>query len=107
MIAVTFFREGQSWVGFSAAGHSHFSPRGTDIVCSAVSSLAQTAVLALDQVAGIKPQWQKKEGLLECRLPAGAGSLPESQVIFQTILTGIRHIALEYPDYVKVCIEEV
>ena len=109
MIEIKIFRDEQSILGFSACGHSDFSARGSDIVCSAISALSQTAILALNQVAGVVPEWEKKDGLLECRVPADVEQerFVTCQVIFKTILTGIENIAGQYPDFVKVCNEEV
>ncbi|HBI56104.1 MAG TPA: ribosomal-processing cysteine protease Prp [Firmicutes bacterium] len=109
MIEIKIFRDEQSILGFSASGHSDFSERGSDIVCSAISALSQTALLSLDKVAGVAPEWKRKDGLLECRLPADVvqGRFVICQVIFKTILTGIENIAGQYPDFVKVSNEEV
>jgi uncharacterized protein YsxB (DUF464 family) len=104
MIDVRIFREGQVIVGFSVSGHSDYRPRGSDIVCSAISALSQTAILALDQVAGVSPEWTRQDGLLTCRLPAKLGSqrMEVCQMVLGTIITGIDSIAREFPENVKV-----
>ena len=109
MIVITVFRDKNTIRGFSARGHSNFGVRGTDIVCAAISTLSQTAILALARVAGVEPLWKKKDGLLECRIPTDAdpGSFPACQLVFQTILAGMENIACQYPEYVKVTDEEV
>lgn len=109
MIEIKIYRDDQSILGFSVSGHSAFGTWGSDIVCSAISALSQTALLALNQVAGVVPEWKRKDGLLECRVPADVdqGRLATCQVIFKTILIGIDNIAGQYPDFVKVSNEEV
>ena len=67
MIVVRIYWDNQAICGLSVCGHSDYSPRGSDIVCSAVSALAQTAVLALDAVVGVKPRFVRQEGLLLCK----------------------------------------
>ena len=109
MVKIRIFRDDQFILGFSVSGHADFSARGSDIVCSAISALSQTALLALEQVAGVEPQSTRKDGLLECRVPADIdqGRFMTCQVIFKTILTGIDNIAGQYPDFIKVCSGEV
>jgi hypothetical protein len=109
MIEVHVFWDEHSIFGFSVLGHSDYSSRGSDIVCSAVSALSQTALLALNEVAGITPIYTKKDGLLECRVPQDIvqKTLLTCQVIFKTILLGIENIAEQYPDFVEIYNEEV
>lgn len=44
MIAVTFYKNGNSFLGFEMKGHSDYAEEGEDIVCSAVSSAAYLTV---------------------------------------------------------------
>lgn len=109
MVEIKIFRDDQSIFGFSVAGHADFSARGSDIVCSAISALSQTAPLALEKIAGVQPLCTRKDGLLECHVPSDVdqGRFITCQVIFKTILTGIDNIAKQYPHFIKVCSEEV
>ena len=95
--------------GFSVSGHADCSPRGSDIVCSAVSTLAQTAVLALQSVAGVTPHWSRQEGMLECIIPSDLcqDSSEKAQTVLKTIITGIENIAQHYPQHVTVTTKEV
>ena len=54
MTSITFFRKNGLFVAVEALGHTGYAEEGEDIVCSAVSSIIQTAVLGLMQAAGIK-----------------------------------------------------
>ena len=92
--------------GFSAEGHSGFASKGEDIVCAGVSALAQTAILALEKVAGVTPvvYADEKQALIDCVLP---DALPEekfraSQVILATMALGLTEMANEYPDFLQV-----
>lgn len=108
MIIVKVFRGENEIRGFSVCGHSDFRPRGSDIVCSAVSALSQTAIIALDQIAGITPRWTRDDGLLECMIPEGICShLETGAMILATIILGIDNIAKQYPSHVSVIYEEV
>jgi len=109
MIKVKITRNGQLIRGFSLRGHSDYLPRGSDIVCSAVSALSQTAVLALAQVAGVTPVWTRQDGVLECKLPDDLDCLQTeaSQTVLATIILGIENIAQQYPRHVNISTEEV
>lgn len=109
MIRINILRDKRAIVGFAITGHSGFQVHGSDIVCAAVSALSQTAVLALEQVVHISPDWIRDEGLLKCNLPVGLESekFEAGQVVLKTILLGIENIAEQYPEHVKVSYEEV
>jgi len=109
MITVIIFRVNEEVHGFSVFGHSNYSPSGSDIVCSAVSALAQTAILALKDVAEITPKWNRHDGHLECSIPANLDdqALNTAQLVLKTIITGIENIAQQYPRYVTVSNKEV
>lgn len=109
MIEVKVYWANRAIRGFSVSGHSDYSPRGSDIVCSAVSALAQTAVLALKTVADVNPQWSRQEGLLECMIPRelAQDSQGKAETVLRTIVTGIENISQHYPHYVSVTNKEV
>jgi len=109
MINVKIFRDGQVIRGFSVSGHSDYRPRGSDIVCSAISALSQTAILALKQVAGVYPKWTRQDGLLECKMPDNLDDKQRdaSRIVLNTIIVGIDNIAGHYPEHVNVSNEEV
>ncbi len=88
-------------------GHAGFAPRGEDIVCAAVSTLAQTAVVGLREVAGVVPEVTVREGNLSCEIPRLAGdALEKSQVIMKTVLLGFKGIEKAHPEYVEVLEQE-
>ncbi len=102
MTRVTVQREDGQIVAFSVEGHTGFARHGSDIVCAAVSVLAQTAVLGLTRVLGLAVSVQTQDGLLTCRLPAVLK--PEDRrgadLILETMLVGLRDISEQYPRHV-------
>ena len=85
-------------------GHSGFAPKGEDIVCAAVSALAQTAVLGLKQQLIQAPKVHIEEGSLKCFVSASVspGELEKAHIILTAIAAGLRAIAKIHPDYVKI-----
>lgn len=92
------------------SGHAGYDEYGKDIVCAAVSALAQTIALGLEKVAGIKAKIKKKDGYFLLNMPK---SLPDEKadkanVIIETFILGIEDISESYPSNIQVdVIEEV
>lgn len=88
--------------GLTVAGHAGYADRGEDIVCAGVSALAETAVIGLRQVAGIKPAVTRQDGYMDVRLPVGltGEAAAAAATILKTTIAGLRDIARSYPDYV-------
>lgn len=105
MIRVTFWRGRDGHLGgFRVTGHAGYGPKGGDIVCAAVSALAQTAVLSLkDQLEG-EPEVIISDGDLQCRLPAdlSPAGARTARVILRTLEVGLNTIATDYRPYVRV-----
>lgn len=89
-------------------GHANFDEEGKDIVCSAVSILFYTACQTLEQF---------KDGLVvnKVSFTKGGGTIkvkpkPEWEhsiaLVFMTICNGFGLVSAEYPDYVKLNVNE-
>jgi uncharacterized protein YsxB (DUF464 family) len=90
--------------GFKLNGHADFAMSGDDIVCSAVSAIAQTAVQGLKMVADIAIKYEIKDGYLSCRLP---DELTEKQqmmstAILETMFVGLKNIEQSYKKHIYV-----
>ena len=55
-------------IGFVVFGHSGYAEEGSDIVCSAISSLAQMACVGLENVLKVNPtiKINEKKAFLSC-----------------------------------------
>lgn len=97
-------------ISFKLSGHADYKMSGDDIVCSAVSVLAQTAVQGLKMVADIDIKYDIKDGFLSCRLPE---ELTEKQLlmstaILETMYVGLKNLEKGYKKHIDVReIEEV
>jgi uncharacterized protein len=94
---------------FVVQGHSGYAEEGSDIVCSAISAIAFTAVGAIEELIGLKDFFKQRDGFMSCKLDMDI-SLEfkhDANVIMATAEIGFKQIAYAYPDYVKVMDEEV
>lgn len=87
-----------------ADGHTDYGVKGEDIVCAALSSIIQTAVLGLMQVAGIEIELARRddEGYLAFKL----STLSERQrydadIILNTMLLGVDDLYQGFSDYIE------
>jgi uncharacterized protein YsxB (DUF464 family) len=90
------------------SGHAEYAEYGKDIVCAGVSALVETAVLGLENVVGIKPLVNKKQGFFILKLP---DSMTEEEsknaaIILETIFLGLEDIAKSYPLNIRTEITE-
>ena len=101
MIKITWKRDANGCIrAFSVIGHAGAAPKGKDIVCAAVSALAQSAVLGLERHLRRKMRVIWREGCLEATIfnpPPDA----MTDAVLETMLLGLREIAAQYPDFVK------
>lgn len=102
-VTVTIYRHADgSIAGFEAAGHAGFAPHGEDIVCAAVSVLAQATVLGLSERLGLAIEVEQRHGYLRCMLPTITGSAAEgADVLLDTMWIGLRAIQEQYPEHVS------
>lgn len=107
MTFVTLFRSPCGWEGFRARGHTGYADHGEDIVCAAVSALTQTAVLGLEETLAIAAEVAIEDGQLSCFLPKflDQEKWEHGQILLDTVFRGLKAIADEYGQFVKV--EEV
>lgn len=106
MIKITFLTRDDLYVGLTSKGHAEYSDYGTDIVCSAVSSITQSLALGILEVLGIKATYKVDEsnGYLELGLPniEDERLLDNSQVLFKTAFVSLKDIQSGYPSNIKV-----
>ncbi|MGB9678693.1 MAG: ribosomal-processing cysteine protease Prp [Thermoanaerobacteraceae bacterium] len=89
---------------FTVKGHADFNEYGKDIICAAVSAISQTAVLGLESLVFIHFKKKIKDGYLTVEIDKinNEEDLIKVDSILETMVLGLKDIAKEYPDNVKV-----
>lgn len=108
MIAVEIKKNEQGFInGFTVSGHSGYGKHGSDIVCSAVSALTQTALLGLIDI-NIKVLYNIKDGFLSCDIPKieDGDKMLKSCAILDTMVLGLKNIEKNYSSFVTIAILE-
>ena len=88
----------QSANKITIAGHAGYAPHGQDIVCAAVSALLQTFLASVEEMTTdkIKSEMAAGNAVVEYKSLSEKG-----QLLMNSFLLGVRMIADEYPDNVK------
>ncbi|MGI6586010.1 MAG: ribosomal-processing cysteine protease Prp [Lutisporaceae bacterium] len=110
MIKIVIYKAKEGRIkGFKISGHSGYGIRGTDIVCSAVSALGQTAILGLLKVAEVKVDYRIDEGYLTCSITDAESDKKRimCEAILETIYTGFKSIEESYTRHIDIVEEEV
>ncbi len=111
MIEITVQKKANNFLKVVCSGHAEYNVDGEDIVCSAVSSIVQTAALGLLMVAHIKAEIKRddQKGYFEINIPKNLSfsSQHDVNVIIGTMLCGISDLVEEYSDFIELEVENV
>lgn len=104
MVKVDIFEDDAGRIAaFQVEGHAGFAEAGTDVVCAAVSALAQTAVLGLEHHLVTPPAVEVADGPLRCQLPdLPVADRERAEVILRTMCLGLTAIAETYHKYLRI-----
>ncbi|MCH5163039.1 MAG: ribosomal-processing cysteine protease Prp [Clostridiales bacterium] len=85
-----------------AEGHSGYAEAGSDIVCAAVSTLVQTAYLAIKDL-GAPVTFDRDDGkaLFEFRAERGTEFDHDIQVLLRALRVGVEDLRSGYPQFIK------
>ena len=105
MTTVTFYRKDGIIIGFKVEGHAGYANIGSDIVCAAISTLAQATIMGLKYVVGIDVLVEQGDGFLSCNTKPFMehDSKVKSQVLLATMRMAMQDIAHAYKSFIKVC----
>jgi len=105
MIIVSVLRLHGLIQGYTVRGHSGYRPPGEDIVCAAVSMLAQTTLLGLGRFIRKDLSYEVDDsGVLRCQLPDRMSKKEQlqAQAILETMVLGLKNVQENYSGYIRV-----
>lgn len=105
MTKITVTKKNDEIIELECDGHTDYGVNGEDIVCSALSSIVQTAVLGLMMVAGINVSLKRDEnrGYLKLVLPQNISqdTRHDANVILNTMMCGISDLREGFSDFIE------
>jgi len=109
MTKVKFSTLNGKFVGVECDGHCDYAEEGADIVCAALSSITQTAVLGIMRLVGVNVDYKtdEKKGYLKAIV---ASNLKESDahdvdLILRTAYLGASDLYETFSDFITVEVE--
>lgn len=88
-------------VAVEAKGHTGYADSGSDIICAAVSSVIQTALLGLKELCQFKTESVIRDGYIKFSVsPASEKDYIMSDAILGTMRLGIEDLAGGYPKHI-------
>ncbi len=105
MTKINFFKKNNKFVKLEVSGHTGYNEHGKDILCAAISSIAQSGALGLSKVLNlnVKIVTNDESGYFLVELPQeieGDG-LELSQIIFKTMYESFLDLKSGYSKYIK------
>ncbi|MCL2599167.1 MAG: ribosomal-processing cysteine protease Prp [Firmicutes bacterium] len=109
MTSVVVTRQKKHITKLVCDGHTGYGVQGEDIVCAALSSIVQTALLGLLQVCGIEVDYQRndKKGFLSLELDdLQEHKRHDADIVLDTMLCGILDLYETYSDFIELQIKD-
>jgi len=114
MIHVVIYKDKRGNIkGYNISGHAEYDIYGKDIVCAAVSVLAQTVLMSLVEVCRVNEDdleyFIDDKGIMDVKITKDL-SLPvldKADVVLKTFELGIKSIIESYSKYVSLGYKEV
>ena len=106
MTTIKFFTDDKNFIQkIECEGHTGYDVEGYDIVCAALSSIVQTAVLGLMQVATIAVDYEidEKTGYVSVTLPKSMTEQEkhDADLILRTLYLGASDLYESFSDYIN------
>jgi len=109
MTVVKFSKRDDKFVGVECSGHTDYADEGSDIVCAALSSIIQTAVLGIMGIVGVNIAYETRaeEGYLYAMLPKEMTKEQEhdADVILRTAYLGASDLYETFSDFITLEVE--
>lgn len=97
MTTVTFFYQNDLISGVEMKGHTGYAKAGKDIVCAAISTLAQSTLLGLIEVLKREVESKTGDGYLKYTFEPNE----QTEILMKTLLIGLKDIKIGYPKHLK------
>ncbi|MDD3831827.1 MAG: ribosomal-processing cysteine protease Prp [Clostridia bacterium] len=98
-------------VQVSVSGHTGYGTSGSDILCSAISSIVQTALLGILDVVCVNVDFARDErnGQLTFAISSDMdeSKMHDCQLILKTMLCGLSDLNTEYSDFMNLEVKNV
>lgn len=85
--------------GIYISGHAGYAKLGSDIVCAAISTLAQNLIFSIEELTQDRIKYNIQPAMVDIQFRELS---PEGKLLVDSFFIGARNIAEQYPNYVKI-----
>ena len=107
MTKITFFKENEIIVGFEVSGHTGKDDEGKDLLCCQISTVAQLAIVGLEEVEKKKNFHEISDGYLKVKLTRKEAEDEKVQFLFKTCYESFKSIIEDEKKYAKMEVKNV
>ena len=101
MTKIVILKSKSHILGFEISGHTGYAEEGSDIVCSAVSSMSQMVVVGIRDVLKLNAFVEISDGYLKLKLSEKDIENNCAEVLLKAFEKSVKEIVKEYGNYVK------
>lgn len=102
MTNIIFNRKNGKIIRFKISGHTGKAEFGKDILCSAISSVLQSALVGITEILNLEPKVLKiHDGYLEFELKDEDFENQSAQLLLETCLKSLKEIVKNEKKFVK------
>lgn len=107
MTNITFYKKNGIVLGFEISGHTGKDDYGKDLLCCQISTIAQLAVVGIDEVKKVANFHEISDGYLKIRLNEKDASAEDVQLLFESCLQSLKSIVADEKKYAKLEVKNV
>ena len=107
MTKITFYKKNNTILGLEVSGHTGKDERGKDLLCCQISTVAQMAVLAVQEVAHLNAFSEISDGYLKLMLSEKDATASEVQFLLKTCFESLKSIINDNKRFAKMEVKNV
>ena len=107
MTKITFYKKDSQILGFEVSGHTGKANAGEDLLCCQISTVAQLAVVGVEDVAKTKSFREISDGYLKIMLDEKSANNEKVQYLFEVCLKSFKSIIIGESKYAKLEVKNV
>jgi len=96
---------------FTVKGHAGYAEKGKDVICAAVSAVAQTAILGLEAVTGLTISYSIEDdsGSLHCKVIEAKNQEARirADAIVEAMILGLKSIEEGHKEFLRVKLRDI
>ena len=107
MTRITFYKKNDLIIGFEVKGHTSKDEYGKDLLCAQLSTVAQLAVVGIEDVAKVKAFQEISDGYLKISVSEKQAESENVQFLFNTCKQSFKSIIMDEEKFAKLEVKNV